>query len=91
MRLRILRTYRLNRVTDLHHFDADPYPAFHLNVDPDPTSRFNSNPDSVPAHDQSDVNLRPLFYRSSASRPPLWRPRPSTAQFLASKVPKFGL
>jgi|688.fasta_scaffold449926_1 hypothetical protein len=51
---------------------ADPYPAFHLNVDPDPTSRFNIESGfSSCSTSQSDVNLQPLVYRSSTSKPPL--------------------
>ncbi len=36
-----------SRVVDLHHFNADPDPAFHLNavLDPEPGSHFNADPD----------------------------------------------
>ncbi len=44
------------RVSDLHHFKADPDPAFHFNADPDPHP--------------GDTNLRPLAHRPS--RPPFW-------------------
>jgi hypothetical protein len=51
------------RVSDLHHFNADPDPAFHFNSDPDPG--FQSNSDPNPALHEGDANLRPLTYRSS--------------------------
>jgi len=40
-------TVYLDRVADLHHFNADP--AFHFNVDPDPDPH------------QRDANLQPLI------------------------------
>ncbi len=33
------------RVTDPHHFNADPDPAFHLNADPDLAFHLNADPD----------------------------------------------
>ncbi len=55
------------RVTDLHHFNADPDsdPAFHFKADPDPAYHFNADPD--PAPHKSVTNLRPLFYRPSTA------------------------
>ncbi len=45
------------RVSDPHHFIADPDsdPAFHFNADPDPD--FNAGPDYAPH--QGDPNLQP--------------------------------
>jgi hypothetical protein len=35
------------RVSDLHHFSADPDLSLHFNVDPDPTFYLNADPDPV--------------------------------------------
>jgi hypothetical protein len=52
------------RVSDPHHFNADPDPDFHCSADP--ALHFNSDPD--PTLHYGDTNLRPLTYRPS--RPP---------------------
>jgi hypothetical protein len=36
-------------VSDPHHFNADPDPAYHLNADLDPAFHFNAVPDPNPA------------------------------------------
>ncbi len=64
-----LEILSIARVSDPHHFSADPNPAFHFNADPDPD----------PAPNQGDPNLRPLAHRPS--RPPFWA---STPPFWAS-------
>jgi hypothetical protein len=70
----------MTRVSDSHHFNADPNPdpAFHFNTDPDPAFHFNTDPDPAfhfnayqdpdPAPHQGKANLRPLVYKPS--RPP---------------------
>ncbi len=52
-----------SRVADPHHFNAVPYPAFTFNTDSDSSFHFNADVDPDPATQQSEVNLRPLFYR----------------------------
>jgi hypothetical protein len=44
-------------VADTYHVDADPDPAFLFDADPDP---------DPPPH-ESETNLQPLAYRSSAA------------------------
>ncbi len=51
------------RVSDPHHFSADPDQDFYFNADPDPALHFNSDPD--PTLHEGDANLRPLTYRLS--------------------------
>ncbi len=53
------------RVSDPHHFNADPDPAFHFNADPDLVFHVNVDPDLDPDPHQGDANLRPLVYRPS--------------------------
>jgi hypothetical protein len=33
----------VTRVVDLHHFNADPDPAFHFSADKDPAFHFNAS------------------------------------------------
>jgi len=48
-------------VADLHHFDANPDPAFHFNEDPDPTTHFF--PDLDPPMLQNDpLRLPPSHF-----------------------------
>jgi hypothetical protein len=56
--LRTKKSYEKNpgdsRVADLHHFNADPDPAFYFNADldldpgPDPALYFDADPDPAP-------------------------------------------
>jgi hypothetical protein len=55
-------------VSDPHHFNADPDPAFHLNADLDPSFHFIAVPDPDPDPHQGDANLRQMAYGPS-SRP----------------------
>ncbi len=67
-------------MSDPHHYNADPDPAFRFHADPDPAFHFNTDPDPAPY--QGDANLRTVAKRPS--RPPLLyfeRPRPSKAPF----------
>jgi hypothetical protein len=69
-----VRKIRVSNPHHLHHFNADPDPAFHFNADPDPAFHFNADPDPVfyfyldPDPHKGDANLQPLAYRPS--RPP---------------------
>ncbi len=72
-----------SRVSDPHHFNADPDQAFCFNADPDPAFHFivDPNPYPDPAPHQGDANLRPLAYRPSrslfwASTPLFWTSTP---------------
>jgi hypothetical protein len=41
----------LNAVVRIHHFDANPDPAFRFDADPDPNFRFDVDPDPIlPLH-----------------------------------------
>jgi hypothetical protein len=44
----------VNIITDPHHWNADPNPAFHFIADPDAACHFNADPDSDPAPQQID-------------------------------------
>jgi|688.fasta_scaffold1451399_1 hypothetical protein len=48
-------------------FDADPDPTFYLDADSDPTFLFDADPDPDPPPHESETNLQPLAYRSSAA------------------------
>jgi hypothetical protein len=51
------------RVSDPHHFNADPGSSFSLKVsDPDPGFHLNVDPDPDPVPHQRNANLRPLAY-----------------------------
>ncbi len=63
----------ITRVSDPHHFNADPDsdPAYHFNAGPDPAFHFYAYhfQDPDPAPHKGEVNLRlPLAYKPS--RPP---------------------
>jgi hypothetical protein len=61
------------RVSDPHHFNADPGSSFFFNADPgssfffnadpDPAFHLNVDPDPDPVPHQCNENLRPLAYR----------------------------
>ncbi len=59
-------------VSDPHHFNADPDPAFYFNAETDQPFHFNVGvvPDPDPAPNRDDANLRPLAYRPF--QPPFW-------------------